>query len=186
MNKKVLLIIGYIWIVGLSSGCSSVRVSQDYDTGYHFRGPNSYAWYIEIQELEDGLQNSNELLAKRFQVGIDQYLHQRGFVLSQTPQYLISYNYTVISKIESDPYSTGIDIGYGRYGRYGGVGVNSAPRVRQYDLGKLQIKFYENASRQLVWQGVGTREVFLHSNPEEITRKVREMVTEILSQFPPR
>lgn len=186
LPKNIYYLLSFFTLVLLFSGCSSVRVSQDYDTGFTFKTTGTYSWFEEKLNTAENLQNKNELLSRRFNNSIEQALADKGFTTSSSPDYLVSYQFSVSSRIESEPFDPGVSVVYGRYGRYGGVGVNTGNRIRQYDIGKLQIQIYDATSKQLVWQGTGTREIFQHSTPEEITKKVEEIVQSILEQFPPR
>ncbi len=166
--------------------CSTVRVSQDYNSEYVFpAGPASYNWNNQLQQDNSGLLAKDELLAKRFVDAIEIVLENKGFIQSTQPLYLVSCLYNVTNKLESDPLTTGFNFGYGRHGRYGGVGVNSGTYIRQYQEAKLDINIHLSASGQLIWRGTGTQEVFTHSPPAEKTNNAVELVTSILAQFPP-
>lgn len=185
MNKTFACLILIFSSLLFFTGCSSVRVSQDYALNYSFSDPKSYNWATELQSQQEGLQNENELLANRFTQSINRALTRQGFIISSTPSYLLTYSYTVATKMKSDLHSPAFSFGFGRYGRYGGLGINSGNTIRQYDEGKLQIYLYHGQSKELLWKGVGTMEVYTHSNPKDTIRKIDEMVTTILKQFPP-
>lgn len=184
MKKLVLLLLFLCFF--LVSGCSKVQVSQDFDNEFKFDTEKSYAWNRDLQEKQGGLLSKNELLAKRFTKAIEENLQMQGFTISDdAPSFLVSCSYVVNSKIQSTPVSTGIGYGTGRYGRYGTVGIHSGTALRQYEQGRFTVSFHTASSGELVWRGTGTREVFTHSKPEQITKAVEEMVTEVLKQFPP-
>lgn len=174
-----------VLLIALASGCSSVKVSQDYDQAFNFVESKSYNWFEETQDQQEGLQTDNELLANRFRASIDQQLAKQGFTISESPSYLLAYNFTVTTRLQSEPVTTRVGYGYGRYDRYGGVGVSTGTSIRQYDLGTLKISIYDAESKRLVWNGIGTRETYTHYDPEEITKNVDEMVAAVLVQFPP-
>ncbi len=170
----------------LLASCAGIQVSQDYDTGYVFDKHKSYAWNSTIPYEDGDLLQSDELLAERFTKAIETTLAQRGFIQAVQPTYLVSCTYTITSRLETDFFDSGVGFGFGRYGRYGGIGVSTGSAVRQYDQGTLIISFHSAATGHLVWKGTGTREVFQHSKPDEITRNVDEMVASVLAQFPPK
>lgn len=171
----------------LVTGCSKVLVSQDFDKEFNFDTEKSYAWNRDLQEKQSGQLAKNDLLAKRFTNSIEETLKLQGFTTSDdAPSFLVSCSYVVNSKLQSMPVSTGIGYGTGRYGRYGTVGIHSGTALRQYDQGRLTVSFHSTSTGELVWKGTGTREVFTHSKPEQITKAVQEMVTEVLKQFPPQ
>lgn len=180
--QKILLFL--IFTIILSS-CSSVQVSQDFDNSYTFTNAKTYNWNKDIQNSTEDLLQKDDLLAQRVYKAIDTNLQLQGYVLSDTPDFLLSCSYTVTSRLQTDSVQPTIGVGYGRYGRYGGVGVQSGTSVRQYDRGMLNINIHSAVDNKLIWKGTGTREVFTHSKPDQITKAVNEMVQSILSQFPP-
>ncbi len=167
------------------SSCAQVQVSQDYDTGYLFDKGNTYGWNTAKPLEKDDLLESDELLAKRFKSAVDATLTKRGFIQTTQPNFLVSCTYTVKSRLESDSFDSGFGFGVGRFGRYGGVGMSTGSTIRQYDQGTLIINIHSAATKKLIWKGTGTREVFIHSTPDELTRSVNEMVEAVLAQFPP-
>lgn len=167
------------------ASCATVQISQDYDTGYIFDKKKTYAWDTTVQNENGDLLVSDELLAKRFKTAIERTLADRGFIQDAQPTYLVSCTYTVTSRLETDVFDSGVGFGFGRYGRYGGVGMSTGSTVRQYDQGALVVNIHSASTGKLVWKGTGTQEVFIHSTPDEITRSVNEMVEAVLAQFPP-
>jgi len=183
MKTKILLFL-FITTLFLTS-CSKVQVSQDFDNTYNFTKAQTYNWNKELQETTTGLLQKDELLADRFFAAIDNTLTAQGFALSDNPGFLVSCNYTITSRLQADSVQPAIGLGYGRSGRYGGVGIQSGTSVRQYDRGMLTINIHNTENGKLIWKGNGTREVFTHNSPEQITKSVNEMVESTLMQFPP-
>jgi hypothetical protein len=183
MNKKLLLILFFI-IFGLTS-CSTVQVSEDFDSTYNFASATTYNWNKKLQTTTKDLLKGDELLENRFLKAIDRTLTAQGYTQSDSPDILVSCTYNITSRLRSEPIQPAIGVGYGRYGRYGGFGIQSGSTVRQYDRGELTISIHETSSGNLLWKGIGTQEVFTHNNPEQISQYVNEMVKAILSQFPP-
>mgnify|MGYP001826902161 CR=1 FL=1 len=181
--KKIIAII--ISLALLLFGCAKVQVSQDYVENYQFGDHTSYTWNSELLEENSGLLSQDELLADRFKRAIEIVLANQGLQQSDQPDLLVSYVYTVSQMLRSDPINTGYGFGYGRYGRYTTVGINGGSVLRQYQLGMLVIKIYSVRTGHLVWKGIGTREVYTHARPEEISTIVNEMVAAVLKQFPP-
>lgn len=171
----------------LLSSCAKVQVSQDYDPNFAFDKENTYGWNEKLQHENRDLLQHDELLAKRFRGAIEEVLTKRGFRLDVRPAFLTSYSYTISSILQVDPFDPhfGFGYNYGRYGYHHGVGINTSSSIRQYDQGKLVINIHSSKTGQLLWKGTGTREVFTHSSPNEITRSVYEMVEAVLAQFPP-
>lgn len=183
MKTRVLL---FLCITALClSSCATVQVSQDFDNTYNFTNAQTYNWDNDLQETTTGLLQEDELLANRFFTAIDASLMAQGFTASDKPDFLVSCNYTITSRIQADSVQPTIGFGYGRYGRAGGVGIQSGTSVRQYDRGMLTINIHNTKDGKLIWKGNGTREVFTHNSPEKLTKSVNEMVQSTLAQFPP-
>lgn len=78
------------------------------------------------------------------------------------------------------------ETGGGPYsGRWGGVGLTETT-VSQHDEGALVIDFVDAPKRRLAWRGSGTRRLASNPDPELVTKRVTEAVSEILAQFPPK
>ncbi|MFT5728558.1 MAG: hypothetical protein ACI8PB_002712 [Desulforhopalus sp.] len=182
--KTILLLFLCITTLCLTS-CATVQVSQDFDNTYNFNNAHTYNWNKKAQEATTGLLQEDELLANRFFTAIDRSLTDHGFTLSDKPDFLVSCNYTITSRLQADSVQPTIGFGYGRYGRYGGVGIQSGTSVRQYDRALLIINIHDTNDGKLIWKGNGTREVFTHNSPEKLTKSVNEMVQSTLMQFPP-
>ncbi|MCP4338893.1 MAG: DUF4136 domain-containing protein [Desulfobulbaceae bacterium] len=172
-------------LLALVSACTSVQVSQDYDTNFTFGTTNTFGWNAKLQHENSDLQKTDELLAKRFWKAIENVLASQGFKLNERPNFLVSYTFSITSKLQIDPGYSSFGYGFGRYGYYRGVGINTGNSMRQYDQGKLVINIHSATTNQLLWKGTGTREMYTHSNPAQITRNVHEMVEAVLAQFPP-
>lgn len=175
-------------LLPLFMACATVQVSQDLDRNYPFATATTFNWNEELQQQNDDRFHIDELLTTRFKRAIEEVFTRQGFRRSPQPDFLVSYIYEVSSRIQVDDLHTHFGYGYGgygRYGRYGTVGFDTGNIIQQYDQGKLVINIHSTKTGQLVWKGTGTREVFTHSSPEQITRRVNEMVSAILAQLPP-
>ncbi len=172
-------------LLPLFMACAPVQVSQDFDRNYPFATATTFNWNEELQQQNDERFHIDALLATRFKRAIEGAFTRQGFRQGAQPDFLVSYSYEVSSRIEVDDLHTHFGYGYGRYGRYGAVGLDTGSFIQQYDLGKLVINIHSTKTGQLFWKGIGTRQVFTHNSPEQLTRRVNEMVGAILAQFPP-
>lgn len=185
MNKFYQIIV--CCVSALIFGCSAVQVSQDYDTSRTFSGLRTYAWKTVERKKTGDVRRDNPLLHNRIRTAVEQSLAVRGFkkISKDRPDFFVDYQYTIRSKIESDDVRTGVGFGVGRSGHFGGIGVSTGTNVNEYDQGMLVIDIIEPGTDTLMWRGIGTRRVSVHSKPEKITQNVHEMVEKILNQFPP-
>ena len=91
------------WLMFLISSCTSVQVSQDYDTGFAFDTGNTFGWDENLQHENDNHAQSDELLAKRFKEAIENNFINKGFRQNTRPVFLVSYIYTITSKLQVNP-----------------------------------------------------------------------------------
>ena len=177
-----------IALLCISWGCSSIRVSQDYDLSRDFSLLKTFAWQSEIQPQTGDIRVDSSLLDSRIRSAIDATLFEKGYqkVDQGEPDFHVAYTYQISSKVESDNVTFGFGFGSGSRGSYGGIGLNSGGSVREYDEGLLLIYLLDGFNEDLLWRGIGTTRVDQHTEPEEAVKYINEVVEKILSQFPPQ
>lgn len=169
------------------AGCSTVQVSQDYREEMSFGKYMTYQWKKSSETPRTGDPRvDNPLLHERFHAAINSGLSTRGYKRSATPDFLVSYTYRITTKLESDPFSTGIGFGFGSDYRYGEIGFGSTVSVQEQDVGSLAIDFYDARTGALIWRGYGSDLVGTHWSPEETTAFVYKIVEAVLQQYPPK
>ena len=180
---KIVLILAIL----LFPGCSSVRVSQDYTSTTDFSGLGSYASHTGQQEKTGDLRIDNPLVNTRIREAIDATLTARGYrsTTRDRADFHVAYQYDIRGRVRSDNVQTSVAFGFGSYSRRGAFGVSTGSDVSSYDEGLLIISILDSRDGATLWQGKGTRQVFIHNRPEEMTRKINETVHKILDQFPP-
>ncbi|NNG01145.1 MAG: DUF4136 domain-containing protein [Desulfobacteraceae bacterium] len=185
MNNTYRLL-SFVLAVGLLN-CTSVRVSQDYDLSRGFTAIGDYGWRISATEKTGDPRVNDPLTASRVQAAVESVLAERGFrkTTGATPDFYADYNYDIHSRIASNEPRTGIGFGFGHFGRHGGVGAHTGSSVEQYDEGLLVIDFIDAVTGNLMWRGTGTHRFMTHTRPEKRAEIITELVTKILSQFPP-
>jgi hypothetical protein len=167
------------------NACSTVQVSQDYVPDYSFSPASTFNWNEKLQYENDERYQHDDLQANRFRRAIEENLARRGFTRDAQPDLLVSYIYTVSTKLQTDNIHSQFGFGYGYYNRFNRFGFDTGSFIHQYDQGKLEILIHSAKTGELLWKGTGTREISTHKTPEEITRRVNEMVEAVLGQFPP-
>lgn len=181
---KMVALLLLLWVA--AAGCSRIQVSQDYDTKMHFPQLYAYAWKSAVKKNHADIRENNPLLHKRFHENIDRVLMEKGYTRKNKPDFLVDYEYSIKTKIYSEPYTTGVGFGLGSHHRYSGFGISTAPQIRQYDVGILAINVYDAASDMFLWRGMGSEEISSHPTPQQTSEMVRRLVEAILVQFPPQ
>lgn len=182
---KQFTVVAIIAVFLLLSGCSRVQVSQDYRPGSDFFRYHTYSWQgMEVKE-SGNVQVNNPFMRERFRQAIDGALAGRGYVRADVGDFLVSYEYSIQTRLESEPFNTGFGYGWSRYHQFGGFGIDTGGGIRQYDVGVLAIDLVDGKTGQPLWRGTGSELVSTHSTPEENTTFAYRLVEAILAQFPP-
>ncbi|MGJ8735093.1 DUF4136 domain-containing protein [Zobellia laminariae] len=179
MKKIKILVVPMLVLLFLSS-CTSVRVLSDYDKEANFDSYKTYAFYktgIDKAQISD-------LDKKRILRAIEAEMTNRGFSKSENPDILVSI--FTKEKEQVDIYNNYWGGGWGWSPYYwgpgwGGGGNNVSTRTE----GSLYIDLIDSKSKELVWQGKGVGNLNNISNMEKKEQRIREFVSEILTQYPP-
>jgi hypothetical protein len=191
MKGKIFILL--YTLIFMMSGCTGVQVSQDYDAGMISTDYRTYDWISRKVRDSADVRTNDPLLHKRFDQAINRVLMEKGYVRSDDPDFRVGYDFSITSRIESDPFTSSFGLGLGSRYRYGGIGLYGSD-IRQYDLGILVIDIYavepdtkpDTKSDTLVWRGRGSERISTHSTPEHLSALVNRMVEAILAQFPPQ
>ena len=173
---KIFSLFSLILIITLSS-CTTVRVASDYDQKANFNQYKSFAFFkpgIDKAEISD-------LDKKRILRAIEADMTAKGFVKSDNPDMLVS----IFTKTRENINVYQNNWNWGWYGWgwnpwWWGPNYNTVSRVKE---GTLYIDLIDASKKELVWQGMGT--AALSSNVEKKQERINEIVTAILSKYPP-
>ena len=155
------------------TSCSSVRVVSDYDSHTDFSKYKTFAFYkpgIDKAKISD-------LDKKRIMREIEANLVAKGMTKSESPDMLVSL--FTKEKERIDVYNNNYGFwGYGYGPWYGGSSVSSSTE------GTLYIDFIDTKKNELFWQGIGKGDLVM-SSVEKKEARIKEIVTKIISQYPP-
>jgi hypothetical protein len=171
--KRIIILLLF---AGLASSCASVDVAVDYDQQVNFDNYKTYAFFkpgIDQAKISD-------LDKKRILRAIDDELTAKGMIKSENPDVLISIMTETKERVNIYQNNFGFAWGWGwGWGGMPGGGVSSSTTVE----GTLFVDVIDAKKRELVWQGLGTDALTQRMDKKE--EKIREIVSEILSQYPP-
>ena len=166
----------FIILAGIiTAGCSSLSVTQDYDTSYDFSKLKTFG-FLPISEKA----NIDQLNADRAGNAIKSNLTAKGYTLSEQADFGVAIFFSKATK--TDIQSTSYGYGYGYGWRGSGMGDVS---VSQYDEGTLVLDIIDIKENKLVWRGTGVGTLKDNPTMEEKTARINEAITQILAQFPP-
>lgn len=187
--KQVINIVILIAALFLSTSCSSVMVSQDYDLSTSFSKYSQFSLVEKDPTRKTDPRYDNEILNDRFYGIISKRLQEKGLELQEdkgNTELLISFNYSIRPKMDLLNINKQVGFSFGSYNRYGGVGARTCTDISEFDQGILFIDMRDAATGKLIWRGTGTDIVSIYATPEKISAQVDEMVTAVLRKFPPR
>jgi len=186
MKKLKMLALPVMVLLFLSS-CTSVRVLSDYDTNADFNAYKSYAFYktgIDKAQISD-------LDKKRILRAIETEMAAKGFVKSENPDILVSIFTKEREQVDVyNNYWGGAGFGWGWSPWYWGGGFGpgwgwGGNSVSTTTKGSLYIDLIDAKNKELVWQGKGDGTLNNTKNIEKKELRIKEFVSEILTQYPP-
>src|SRR5262245_44263166 len=152
------------------------KTSYDYDKTANFAGFKTYA-------QKEGTKVGQELIDNRIIAAIDAELAAKGFKkVDANPDVVVIYHVAFAKQKYISSFSSGYAGGYGPYGYgWGGGwgGGTSTTQVRDILIGTLVIDMADAKKGQLVWRGMGTKEVNPQAKPDKRDKNISEAVKKI-------
>ena len=166
-----------IFIVAVLIASCGASVSYDYDTKTNFTLYQTYDFYPNISSGLNDLDNI------RIMKATDSILQLRGFVKSESPQFLVNF----FAKEFITQSNSSIGIGLGGGGSNGSVGVSGGIPVGGNIINqKFTVDFIDNQNDKLIWQAVATDELRVKASPEQKSSYYFNMISKILKGYPPK
>ena len=160
------------------SSCSSVKVNSDYDKKVDFAPYKTFAFHkagIDKAEISD-------LDKKRILRSIDEVMNSKGFTKSESPDLLIAFFTKEREQVNVNQYNAGWGYGWGYGWNPYFWGGNTS--VNRYTEGTLYIDLIDAKKKELIWQGQGEGVLTKDTNKKD--EAIKEFVTKILEQYPPK
>lgn len=192
-TAKPRAIISLIASIILMTGCASqpkVDVSTDYSMA-NFDQFRSYQWLPEGKG--EGDKAEDDLIGNRIISGIDKSLVSKGYHQTElAPDIYVNYSVTTASKIHIDNNQTyeGYAPGFTWRRGYGAQATQSKVEVMETSIdeyleGSLMVDIIDPNNMQIIWRGVGTKQLPEHFNREITDRVINNAVTAVLENYPP-
>jgi hypothetical protein len=165
---------GWVWLalIGVAIGCSSYKVSHDYDTGKDLAALRTYDWMSESRDGSAAVPGDvawDSLIDTRVKKAVDSQLAAKGVRRDpQNPDFLIVYQVSTKDKVRAQSYT-----------------FISDKRLVRYEEGTLVLDFVAPNGQDLLWRGAARRTLEGKPTPEKTDRRIRKAVEEILKGFPP-
>jgi hypothetical protein len=159
------------------------KTSYDYDKTASFAGLKTYA-------LKDGTKVGQQLIDDRIVAAIDTQLAAKGLTKAESnPDMFVVYHVAFDKQKDISTFSSGYGGGYGPYGwGYGGGwgGTTTSTQVRDILVGTLVIDIADAKKGQVIWRGMGVKEVDTQAKPEKRDKSINNAVTKIFKNYPPK
>jgi len=178
-------------VILLLSSCSSLDVTYDFDHSVDFKQFSTFSFYP--WDYKNGYQ-INEYDKQTILIAIQEQMEKKGYTYQKEGgDLVISIFVTIQGKTGYEAYNNhyGGWAGYGGgwgysgfgYGYGYGSGYTTTTVTRySYNEGTLIIDAFSTASKKLVWQGIGSRQV--EQNWEKRDRKLPKNVAQMMLRFP--
>lgn len=174
------------WLSGLVllAACSSpLKVSSDYDKSVDFSGYKTFSMY----QLQDKSGAVSQLNQNRIFDAVKKQMIAKGFTEDDANPQLLVNVVTYLKEKQQVTANTNY-YGYGGYYRpyaWGGGMASGTTTYNTYNYhdGTLMIDVVDASKKQLVWQGVGNKEIDKPSKDPD--KAIGEAVARIMQDFPP-
>ncbi len=180
------------------SGCSTIKISADYDPQGDFSNLRSYAWMHDEQPKTGNTFLDSQVLDTRIRRAVDDQLLSQGFRKASDDEdadFLLRYHVTIEDKTDITTFGNydgymwhrpyAYATGPGAY--YHSPYAQTQTVVTQYQEGTLVVDIIQPEDEQLVliWRGTAQAEVKQTAGPEQREKRIRKAVGDMFSYFPP-
>jgi len=177
MRIKYLNLIVPVVMMFIIAGCSSIRVTTDYDRKADFGKYKTFNFSKEVDQVK-----LNDLNRRRLKDDIKAQMVLRGYQMAASPDLLVNVYVKGTTKYTATGYTTGFGGGFGYYRGWGGGFSNTYVDVNKYTEGTMFIDLIEVLEKKMVWEGIAQGLI----NPRENTREegLNKVVTKVFKEFP--
>lgn len=184
MNKFYMICIASFAL--MMSGCATMDIANDYDTGYNFHQIKTYAWVQGIKIDSGDGRIDDKAIEMRMRKAIENELRLKGLtkVESGSPDILVGFNAAINEPLYRNTfYESGMTT-------FGSVDVYYAERTAyrhpEYDKGSVIIDMIKPDSKTIIWRGSAQANVQIEYVSEDAKKKrLKKAVEKILKDFPP-
>jgi hypothetical protein len=176
MKKLIILLLSAVLV-----GCSSIRISYDFDKQADFSKYKTYSFSESINEM--GVSDLNR---DRIIKAIETQMTAKGFTMQENPDVVIDVHIKAQQKVSATATTSGMGYGYPwRYG-YGGGFTTTQVNYNEYTEGTLFINMVDMSTEKIVWQGIGTKTINENASPQKREETANYAVQQIFTKYPPQ
>lgn len=168
--------LSYIAVVFIFIGCSTLKVSVDYDELYDFKKVKTFAIHNSDENSANTLFNKRVINALQNELELKNYKK----VLREEADLIFVFYLNVKEKSDVQ-----ISYGFSGYRWFGHTGAMiSTAHTHSYKEGTLVIDALSSKTQDMVWSGVGVQELRKRKTPKDRTDHVNKVVKKIMEKFP--
>ena len=170
-------------LILLLPACSSIEVSENYDTSYDFSGLKTY----DIVPVEN---KKYELVVKQLKSELRKQLTNKGFKQNTSnPDFLVALHGGTEDKVSIQTTNYGYNYGgwYERRYERGYVGRYYDARIDAYEYqeGTLVVDIIDAKNKTLIFQSTITKTIDKGASMEKRQENIKNVITKALQSFPP-
>lgn len=174
-------------LTAFAAGCASPKIGYDYDHSANFNAYRTYEWIPGEQERTGDRRVDNSEVTIRLRTAIGAQLRLRGYTTPAVgkPDFYVAYHVVVKDMIP--------DVSHHFSGERAPTpptrsssGAPTGGELQPYTTGTLLIDIIDAASNKLAWRGTAAGDVDPGLTSEERDERIRTIVHEMLSHFPPQ
>ena len=185
-----------LFLLALSiAACETAKVGYDYDPSANFSAYHTYEWAVAKQEKTGDRRADSPDVDIRIRTAVGAQLRLKGYTKppSGQPDFYVAYHIGV-NNMTLDSSTQYFSEGMGGHpftysadtrtmGKKPQATVSDTP---SYMTGALLIDVIDAASKKLVWRGTASGEINPGLTSEERDERIRGLVHEMFTHFPPK
>jgi uncharacterized protein DUF4136 len=176
-------------LAGLAALMLTSTVAMAQDVTYDFDKTANFAAF-KTYTTKEGTPVGQKLIDDRIVAAIDDAMKAKGFTKSDAnPDVVVVYHVAFDKQKDISTFSSGYGGGYGPYGYgWGGGwgGGTTSTQVRDILVGTLVIDMADAGHKQVVWRGMGTKEIDTKAKPDKRDKSIKKAVDKIFKNYPPK
>jgi hypothetical protein len=160
-------------------------LAQAQKTSFDFDKTTDFAKF-RTYSLKDGTKVGDPLIDRRIVTAIETELAAKGLTKNDAqPDLAVVYHVAFDKQKDITAFNSGA--AYGPYAyRWGGGWGTTDIRVNEILVGTLVIDMADTAKSEMVWRGMGVKEVDTQAKAEKRDKTINSAVQKILKNYPPK
>jgi len=177
-------------------GCSSVRISSQYDGSARFDNLKTYAWVPGAQSgLEDPRINA-KFVDPIVRSDVDAELTGKGYTKQsiEAADFLVSYHVSLQDESSTARMTSGpiydryyeVTFSDGQKFVHAVRNTHNVSYLDSFHVGTLLLRISDAKTEKLIWHGVAEAHLVDNSTPEQKKERLARAIQRVLERFPPK